>query len=113
MITAGWLLLCPEMYLRSREPEVPDLDDRPGLIRFYVDELSAFSSVSSLWFWMSITASLLLTVGYAIALSSAWAGMIGLLWLITILSPRYRDRMRLTQARALLSSLPGDEHIHH
>jgi hypothetical protein len=44
VVMLGWLLLCPELYLRGREPEVPDLDDRSGLIRFYVDELSASSS---------------------------------------------------------------------
>lgn len=105
LVLAGWLLLGPELYLRGREPEVPDLDNRYGLIEFYVDELSAFSSISSACFWMSLAGSLLLMVGYAAAMSSAWASVLGPLWLAVVLIPRCRDRIRLAQVRALLGSL--------
>ncbi len=104
IVMAGLLLLGPELY--RREPEVPDLDDRPGLIQFYVDELSTSSSTSSVWLWTSLAASLLLTVGYAITMSSTWAGVLGVLWLVVFLVPRYLGRMRLAQVRALLGSLP-------
>jgi hypothetical protein len=108
VVMLGWLLLCPELYLRGREPEVPDLDDRSGLIRFYVDELSASSGTSSMRFWMSVAGSVVLAAGYATALSSVWAGMLGILWLAVFLVPHHRDRKRLAQVRALLGSLPSD-----
>jgi hypothetical protein len=108
VVMLGWLLLCPELYLRGREPEVPDLDDRPGLIRFYVDELSAFSSTLSMRFWMSVAGSLFLAAGYAIAMSSAWAALLGILWLAVFLVLHHRDRKRLAQVRAVLGSLHSD-----
>jgi hypothetical protein len=105
-VMLGMLLLCRLLYLCFREPEVPDRDDRPGMIRFYVDELSASSSTSSVQFWLSLASALLLAAGYGITMSSVWAGFLGVFWLPFVLVRQHCDRKRLAQVQALLSSLP-------
>lgn len=107
-VILGMLFLCRVLYLYFREPEVLDRDDRPGLIRFYVDELSASSSASSMQFWLSLAGALLLAAGYVIAMSSAWAGFLGIFLLAFFLVRQHCDRKRLAQVQALLSSLPPD-----
>jgi hypothetical protein len=108
VLLLGGLLLCRVLYLYFREPKVPDLDDRPGLIRFYVDELSISSSTSSVRFWMSLAGSLLLAAGYGITMSSVWAGFFGIFLLAVFLVRQHCDGKRLAQVPALLSSLPPD-----
>jgi hypothetical protein len=104
-VMLGMLLLCRVLYLYFREPDVPDRDDRPGVIRFYVDELSASSSTSA-QFWLSLAGALLLAVGYGITMSSVWAGSLGILLLAFFLVRQHCDHKRLAQVQALLSSLP-------
>lgn len=98
----GMLLLCRVLYLYFREPDVPDRDDRPGVIRFYVDELSASSSMSSVQFWLSLAGALLLAVGYGVTMSSVWAGLLGIFLLAFFLIRQQCDRKRLAQVQALL-----------
>lgn len=107
-VMLGMLFLCRVLYLYFREPEVPDRDDHPGLIRFYVDELTASSSTSSMQFWLSLAGALLLAAGYGITMSSVWAGFLGIFLLAFFLVRQHCDRKRLAQVQALLSSLPPD-----
>lgn len=105
-VTLGMLLLCRVLYLYFREPDVPGRDDRPGVIRFYVDELSASSSASSVQFGLSLAGALLLAVGYGITMSSVWAGFLRIFLLAFLLVRQHCDRKRLAQVQVLLFSLP-------
>jgi hypothetical protein len=107
-VMLGMLLLCRVVYLYYREPAVPDRDDRSGLIRFYVDELSASSSTSSVQFWLSLAGTLFLAAGYGITMSSVWAGFPGIFLLVVFLVRQHYAGRRLTQVQALLSSLPPE-----
>jgi hypothetical protein len=102
----GAFLLAPMMYRLTREPNVPDRDDPTGLIRFYVDELSAFSS-ASLAFCMFAVGDLLLIAGFALKISTGWLRVAPLLWLpvlVLFLAKRLNNRRRLVQVKALLGA---------
>jgi hypothetical protein len=102
----GSFLLAPMMYRLTREPNVPDRDDPTGLIRFYVDELSAFSS-ASLTFCMFAVGDLLMIVGFELKIRSGWGRVAPLLWLpvlVLFLAKRRSNRRRLAQVEALLDT---------
>jgi len=102
----GSVLMAPMMYRLSREPNVPDRDDPTGLIRFYVDELSAISS-TSLTFWMFVVGVLLVIAGYELAIGFGWQSVMPLLWLpvlVLFLAKHRSNRRRLVQVEALLGA---------
>jgi hypothetical protein len=106
----GWLLLAPMIYLRTREPNVPDRDNQIGLLRFYVDELSATSS-TSLTFWMFVLGALLLIVGFELAIGFGWERVVPLLVLPALayfLAKHRNNRRRLAQIEALLGTMSSD-----
>jgi hypothetical protein len=102
---SGLLLLIPMLYVRTREPDVPDRDDRDGMIRFYVDELSAMSSFS-ITFWMFVVGALLMIVGPELTMAVGWQRTIPPLLLLPLLAlflaKHLNNRRRLTQVEALL-----------
>lgn len=69
----GYLFLTPLIYLRTREPNVPDRDDTTGLVRFYAEELSALSR-NSVSFWMFLAGGLMLTYGWRLQAPRGVAG---------------------------------------
>jgi len=94
------------LYLRTREPNVPDRDDPAGLIRFYVDELSAISR-TSLTFWMFVVGVLLVIAGFELAIGFGWQSVMPLLWLPALalfLAKHRKNRRRLAQVEALLNA---------
>src|ERR1700743_527107 len=102
----GWLLTLPMIYLRTREPNVPDRDDQTGLLRFYVNELSARSR-NSLSFWMFLAGNLFLTFGVELMAGRGWSPMIPLiapLVLTWFLIAHVKTRRRFAQVKALLGS---------
>ena len=111
VLLLGLVFLAPMMYLRTREPNVPDRDDPTGLIRFYVDELSALSS-TSLTFWMFVVGVLLVIAGYELAIGFGWQSVMPLLWLpvlVLFLAKHRSNRRRLVQVEALLGAA-SDSH---
>jgi len=106
VLLLGLLLLAPMLYLRTREPNVPDRDDNAGLVRFYVDELSAISS-NSLTFWMFVVGALLMIFGFELEIRFGWESVISLLWLLGLLlflAKHRQNRRRLAQVEALLDT---------
>ena len=106
LLLLGLLLLTPMMYRLTREPNVPDRDDPTGLVRFYVDELSAKSS-TSLTFWMFVVGALLMIAGMELAIEFGWQSVMPLLWLpvlVLFLAKRFNNRRRLAQVEALLGA---------
>ena len=106
LLLLGLLLLTPMMYRLTREPNVPDRDDPTGLVRFYVDELSAKSS-TSLTFWMFVVGALLMIAGMELAIEFGWQSVMPLLWLpvlVLFLAKRLNNRRRLAQVEALLGA---------
>ncbi|MBB5061718.1 hypothetical protein [Granulicella mallensis] len=108
VLLLGLLLLAPMLYLRSREPNVPDRDDPTGLVRFYVDELSATSS-NSLTFWMFVVGASFMVVGFELATGFGWQSVIPLLLLLPalalLLAKHRKNRRRLAQVEALLDTM--------
>jgi hypothetical protein len=103
---SGLLLSIPMFYMRTREPYVPDRDDRAGLVRFYVEELSAMSS-TSITFWMFIAGALLMVVGPELMATAVWERAISLLvlpFLALFLVKHRSNRRRLGQVKALLTT---------
>lgn len=103
---SGLLLLIPMLYVRTREPYVPDRDDSPGLVRFYVEELSAMSS-TSMTFWMFIVGALLMILGPELMAKAVWERAISLLLLpcLALFLAKHRNtRRRLGQVKALLAT---------
>jgi hypothetical protein len=108
----GYLLSMPMLYLRTREPDVPDLDDQPNLVRFYARELSALSR-NSLPFWMFVAGALSLTYGFVLEVAHGLAGTviissIMLLLLALFLAKHVSDRRRFAQIEALLDRSSND-----
>ena len=105
----GYLLLIPMLYRRTREPDVPDRDDQPGLVRFYANEMSALAR-NSFSFWMFLAGVLLLTCGWELELargvtSFAIPMFLSLLLLTLFLAKHVNDRRRFVQIEALLGRL--------
>jgi hypothetical protein len=103
---SGLLLLIPMLYVRTREPYVPDRDDRAGLVRFYVEELSAISS-TSMTFWMFVAGALLMILGPELMATALWERAISLLlvpFLALFLTKHRNNRRRLGQVKALLTT---------
>ena len=106
VLLLGLLLLVPMIYRLTREPNVPDRDDPTGLVRFYVDELSAKSS-TSLTFWMFVVGVLLMIAGLELAIGFGWQSVMPLLWLpalVLFLAKHRSNRRRLAQVEALLNT---------
>ncbi|WP_162539365.1 hypothetical protein [Granulicella sp. WH15] len=108
---AGYLLLIPMLYLRTREPDVPDRDDQPNLVRFYANEMSALSR-NSLSFWMFLAGVLLLTCGWELEFARGLVGIgiisfFSLVMLALFLAKHVNDRRRFAQIEALLGRLPS------
>ena len=106
---AGFLLLLPLTYRHSREPNVPDLDDRPNILRFSVDEMARLSR-NSMPFFMMLAGLLLLICGWVIdfargPISSAVIGIVSLPVLALVLSQHIQHRRRYEQIKALLDTL--------
>jgi hypothetical protein len=104
----GWLLLFPTTYLRSREPNVPDLDDRANLVRFYADEMAVLSR-NSVSFFMLVAGLLFLICGWAMdfAHSPVIIAIITLVWLpvlMLVLANHVNHRRRYAQIKALLGA---------
>jgi hypothetical protein len=113
----GYLLMIPMVYLRTREPDVPDRDDQANLVRFYVNEMSALSR-NSLSFWMFVAGVLLLTCGWGLE-GLEFAPRLGLmsivipsfLWLLVLallLAKHVNNRRRFAQIEALLGRPSND-----
>lgn len=117
VLLLGLSLLVPMMYLRTREPDVPDRDDQAGLVRFYRKELSAAAS-NSMTFWMFVMGSLIVMAGLDLTAPLQWAQWESvlllhllpvLLWLpvlALLLAKRRNNRRRLDQVEALLDTIP-------
>ena len=106
----GWLLTLPMTYLRTREPDVPDRDDQPGLVRFYLKELSTFSKYS-VPFCMFVAGLLLVMCGLELTLRRGWLSLMPLTLLpvlVLLLAAHLRSRRRFAQVKALLASNPTD-----
>jgi hypothetical protein len=106
VLLLGLLLVAPTIYLRSREPNVPDRDDPTGLVRFYVDELSATSS-NSLTFWMFVVGALLMIAGFELGIGFGWQSVMPLLLfpaLALFLVQHRKNRRRLAKVEALLDT---------
>ena len=102
----GLFFLVPLFYVRTREPNVPDMDDKAGLVRFYVDELSAVSR-NSLTFWMFVAGFVLIIFGIELEIRFGWESVVSLLWLLVlalVLTKHRNDRRRLAQVEALLNA---------
>jgi hypothetical protein len=67
----GLLLLMPWLYVRTREPNVPDSDDHAGIVQFYVAELSALARTSAL-FGLFAGGLVLTTLGLEMRATSLW-----------------------------------------
>lgn len=103
----GLLLLAPTLYLRTREPNVPDRDDPTGLTRFYVEELSAVSR-NSLTFWMFVVGFVPIILGFELKIRFGWESVVSLLWLLGLalfLAKHRSNRRRLAQVEALLNTM--------
>jgi len=109
----GLSLLAPMLYLRTREPDVPNRDDQAGLLRFYVNELSAASS-NSMGFWMFVMGALITSVGFELTAPPQWESVLPLLllpvliWLPVLawlLAKHRNNRRRLAQIEALLDTI--------
>jgi hypothetical protein len=110
-VSMGYLLLGGAQYISSREPVVPDRDDQPGLIRFYLDELTASSSMASVRFWMFLAGDLFIAAGFELVAFLSWERVLGLVWLavlVFVLLKQQRNRKRIAQIQALLPSLLSD-----
>jgi hypothetical protein len=108
----GYLLILPMLYLRTREPEVPDLDDQRGLIRFYRKEVFDWSR-NSLYFWMFVAGALLGICGFVLSVPRGPVGAVVissamLLLLALFLAKHVNDRRRLEQIEALLGAASKD-----
>lgn len=116
VLLLGLSLLAPMLYLRTREPDVPDRDDQAGLVRFYVNELSAATSTSKT-FWMFVMGALITVIGIELKAPlqwDQWESVLPLLLLpVLILFPvacvvaKHRNnRRRLAQVEALIGTIP-------
>jgi cell division protein FtsW (lipid II flippase) len=108
----GYLLMIPMVYLRTREPDVPDCDDQANLVRFYVKEMSALSR-NSLSFWMFVAGVLVLTCGWDLEVARELTGVVILsfLWLLLLalfLAKHVNNRRRFAQIEALLGRPSND-----
>lgn len=104
----GWLLLFPTTYLRSREPNVPDLDDRTNLVRFYADEMAVLSR-NSVSFFMLVAGLLFLICGWVMdfargPVSTVIIALFAIPVLALVLSKHISHRRRYAQIKALLSN---------
>jgi hypothetical protein len=113
VLLLGLSLLAPMLYLRTREPDVPNRDDQAGLLRFYVNELSAASS-NSMGFWMFVMGALITSVGFELTAPPQWESVLPLLllpvliWLPVLawlLAKHRNNRRRLAQIEALLDTI--------
>ncbi|MGC2620708.1 MAG: hypothetical protein WA414_16800, partial [Acidobacteriaceae bacterium] len=75
VLLVGLSLLAPMLYLRTREPDVPDRDDRAGLVRFYVNELSAASRMG-MTFWMFVIGFLIMVAGLEMGAPFRWGSAV-------------------------------------
>lgn len=105
---AGFLMLLPMTYRRSREPNVPDLDDQPDLVRFYTTEMATLSR-NSIPFFMMLAGLLLLICGWVIDFgrgptSTATIALVSLPVLALVLSQHIQHRRRYEQIKALLEA---------
>jgi hypothetical protein len=108
----GYLLLIPMLYLRTREPDVPDSDDQANLVRFYANEMSTLSR-NSLSFWMFVAGMLLLTCGWDLEFARGLTSIVilsflSLLLLALFLANHVNDRRRFAQIEALLGRPSND-----
>ena len=108
---AGYLLLIPMLYLRTREPDVPDSDDQANLVRFYANQMSALSR-NSPSFWMFVAGMLLLTGGWDLEFARGFTSIVilsflSLLLLALFLAKHVNNRRRFAQIEALLGR-PSD-----
>jgi hypothetical protein len=104
----GYLLIIPTLYLRSREPDVPDVDDPAGLVRFYASEMSALSR-NSLSFWMFVAGILVLTYGWHLVfarglMATTVLSFVMLLLLALFLAKHVNNRRCFAQIEQLLQS---------
>jgi len=111
-LLVGYLLVIPWFYRRTREPDVPDRDDQPGLVRFYANEMSALAR-NSLSFWMFLAGVLVLTCGWELEFargvtSFAILWFLSLLLLASFVAKHVNDRRRFVQIEALLGR-PANE----
>lgn len=105
---AGYLLLLPMLYLRSREPDVPDRDDQANLVRFYIDEMATLSR-NSVSFFMFVAGLLFLISGWVMAfahgpVSSVIIAFVSLAFLALVLSKHINHRRRYEQIKVLLDT---------
>lgn len=109
----GYLLMIPMVYLRTREPDVPDRDDQANLVRFYANEMSALSR-NSLSFWMFIAGVLFLTCGwdlefFALGLTGVVIlSFLSLLLVALFLAKHVNNRRRFAQIESLLGKPSND-----
>ncbi len=105
--------MIPMVYLRTREPDVPDSDDQANLVRFYANEMSALSR-NSLSFWMFIAGVLVWTCGwdlevFAVGLTGvAILSFLSLLLVALFLAKHVNNRRRFAQIEALLGRPSND-----
>jgi hypothetical protein len=113
VLLLGLSLLAPMLYLRTREPDVPDSDDPAALLRFYRNELSAASG-TSMTFWMFVTGALITIVGFDLTAPLQWERLLAvlllpvLIWLPLLalfLAKHRNNRRRLAQVEALLDTI--------
>jgi hypothetical protein len=102
----GCLLLMPTLYLRSREPNVPDMDDQANVLQFYVNEMSLLSR-NSLSFWMFIAGMISVAYGWDLVFARGLFGMVVLSFIplslmALFLAKHANNRRRYEQIEALL-----------
>jgi hypothetical protein len=101
----GFLVHAVHCFLTQGEPDVPDRDNLPALIRFYQTELGREVSLSSPDFWIPILSLVTAWVGLMLVRGPVWQTIVGVFFIATLgflLQLRRNSRRRLRQIEMLL-----------